>query len=528
MVRGQAVKAKRQASPVSLRLLQRALDALADHLALLDSEGTIVAVNSAWRCFADSEGLNMPQHGVGANYLRVCDTATGPNSEEAGLVAAGLRQALSNGTGDFRCEYPCHSSNRERWFQLRACRFTDRGKTYLVLAHQCITPLKLVERALRESEHRYRALVDMAPDGVAVHQDQKVVYANRAALALIGLTHLDQALGRDILDFVDSRDHAAVSARVQHEFQGHSTPPNETVLKRADSKIVLTETQAACIRWEGKPAVQLYVRDITERKRQQDQLVQQRDELDRLVCQRTTQLKDTLEELEQFSYALIHDLRAPLRAVAAYTTLIRKAWPQSASQEINEYLARIETATMRMDNLVIDALNYSRTLRQHFPAQWVDLRELLAGLVDSYLELQAHASNIRIPEDLPVVLGNQAALTQCFSNLLRNAVKFVPAGRTPQVLVGWEAHGDKARIWVQDNGIGIPPEAQGKVFQMFQRLHTTEAYAGTGIGLAIAKKAIERIGGSIGVESESGKGSRFWVELKRSQDEATEHSGGGG
>jgi signal transduction histidine kinase len=157
-------------------------------------------------------------------------------------------------------------------------------------------------------------------------------------------------------------------------------------------------------------------------------------------------------------------------------------------------------------------------VRQDLPLEPVELFQLLDGLVKTYPNLQPDQAEIRIDPDLPTVLGNEAALTQCFGNLLGNAVKFPKPGTRPQVSIRTELLNPRlstlnpmVRIWVEDHGIGIPQAAQERVFGLFQR--ATEKQEGTGIGLAIVRKVVERMGGKVGVESEPGQGSRFWVEL---------------
>ncbi len=163
---------------------------------------------------------------------------------------------------------------------------------------------------------------------------------------------------------------------------------------------------------------------------------------------------------------------------------------------------------------------------QELPAEPVNLGELIAGLVETYPNLQPDAAHIQVEPNLPVVLGNQAALVQCFSNLLGNAVKFRRPGSVPNVNVRCETvrpsqgedTGAFARIWIEDDGIGIAKHAQERIFQMFQR--AAAEYEGTGIGLAVVRKSVERLGGKVGLESSEGSGSRFWVELP-----LAEHSG---
>jgi len=166
-----------------------------------------------------------------------------------------------------------------------------------------------------------------------------------------------------------------------------------------------------------------------------------------------------------------------------------------------------------MDELINDCLNYSRVLLEERLLQPVDLGQLLRGIVESYPNLQLPQADIELQINGLVVLGNRSGLTQCFSNLLGNAVKFVSQGTLPHVRVRAENKTASVRIWVEDNGIGIPISVQNKLFGMFQRVHQQPGYPGTGIGLAIVRKAVERMNGSVGVESEPGRGSRFWVEL---------------
>jgi signal transduction histidine kinase len=146
------------------------------------------------------------------------------------------------------------------------------------------------------------------------------------------------------------------------------------------------------------------------------------------------------------------------------------------------------------------------------------LEKLINGILDSYPALQEEGTTIQLEGSFPNVTGNEAFLTQVFSNLLSNAVKFVAPGTKPVVRVWAETRADRVRIFVQDNGIGIPPEQQKKLFAIFQRVSKT--YDGTGIGLAIVKKAAERMGGQVGLESRLGQGSTFWIELQNADQES--------
>ena len=246
--------------------------------------------------------------------------------------------------------------------------------------------------------------------------------------------------------------------------------------------------------------------------------------LERKVQERTAKLREMVEELEGFSYSLVHDLRAPLRAMQSFSALAEEkcgSWPESL-----DYFNRIRTASIRLDQLITDALSYSTVVRQEVAVTPVEVGRLLRGILETYPNFQPSVAEIRVEFDALTVLGNEAALTQVLSNLLGNAVKFVAPGAKPRVRVWAQSRAPPdrrrvARIWVEDSGIGIPEEAHQRIFGMFQRMHRAEEYPGTGIGLAIVRKAVERMGGEIGLESELGKGSRFWIELATPEESGT-------
>jgi signal transduction histidine kinase len=261
--------------------------------------------------------------------------------------------------------------------------------------------------------------------------------------------------------------------------------------------------------------------DVTEQREARNVLARSKEELEQLVAERTEKLQELVGELEHFSYTITHDMRAPLRAMQGFAEMISETCAGCPDSQAREFLRRIKTSAERMDGLITDALSYSRAVRQELPLEEVDTGALLRGMLDSYPELQATRARISIEGTLPVVLGNEAGMTQCFSNLLGNAVKFVKPGQIPEIRV-WSdalaagshphAKGESVRIWVEDKGIGISKEMLPRVFDMFSQ--GTRKYGGTGIGLALVRKVAHRMGGRAGVESEEGKGSRFWLELK--------------
>jgi signal transduction histidine kinase len=255
--------------------------------------------------------------------------------------------------------------------------------------------------------------------------------------------------------------------------------------------------------------------DITDRKELETRLNEIHSELEKRVEERTVQLSATVSDLEAFSYSISHDLRAPLRAMEGYAQLLQERLHDKLDRMDQDFLNRITASAHRLDSLIQDVLRYSRVAREAIETEPVNVEDLVEGIIRDYPNLQPPKAEIEVQKPLHSVQANEAFLTQCISNLLSNAVKFVKPGEQAKVRIWTQELQQAIRLWFEDNGIGIAPENQRRIFGIFQRMHSHKEYEGTGIGLAIVKKAAERMGGKIGVESSPGHGSRFWLELPR-------------
>jgi signal transduction histidine kinase len=242
-----------------------------------------------------------------------------------------------------------------------------------------------------------------------------------------------------------------------------------------------------------------------------------RETLELRVAERTAKLQETINELETFSYSISHDLRAPLRAMQGFAGVLEEEHADRLDATAREYLRRIIRAGERMDSLIQDVLIYSRVARAETPLERIELTGFLAGILESYPQFGADHAVIEIVPPMAAVLGNPAALTQCVSNLVSNGIKFVAPRTKPVIRLWTEALGQgRVRLHIADNGIGISPERKDAIFEIFYQVD--RARGGTGIGLAVVRKAVERMGGSVGVESVPGKGSTFWLELEAAPD----------
>jgi signal transduction histidine kinase len=258
------------------------------------------------------------------------------------------------------------------------------------------------------------------------------------------------------------------------------------------------------------------VEEITRRKEAEAEVRRLNEQLERLVAERTARLEEVVRELDAFAYSVSHDLRAPLRAMHGHATALLEDYAEEMGEQARKYAERVITASERMDALIQDLLAYSRLTRAEIAPQPVDLNNVVADAraqVDG--ALKESGAELIVERPLPTVTGHRATVTRALTNLLSNAVKFVTPGVKPRVRVWAEERDGRARLWVEDNGIGIAPEHRDRVFQIFERLHSVATYPGTGLGLAIVRKGLERMGGRAGVESEPGRGSRFWIELPK-------------
>jgi len=241
-------------------------------------------------------------------------------------------------------------------------------------------------------------------------------------------------------------------------------------------------------------------------------------EQDRKLAAAEQGLREAIGELEEFSYSVSHDMRAPLRAMQSFAQYLVDDYGSKLDERGLDYLHQIMRSAVRLDQLIQDVLSYTRILHNPLPMGPVDLNRLVRDIVQTFRNPDASGikPEVQIKGTLPTVVGNEALLAQCVSNLLSNGVKFVAPGTTPHVEVSAEAMADDSiRVWFKDNGIGIASENHKRIFRLFERIHPATAYQGTGTGLTIVRKAIERMGAQVGFESELGKGSNFWIQLKK-------------
>src|SRR5580704_10924867 len=369
-----------------------------------------------------------------------------------------------------------------------------------------ISVRKSAETYLAQMEGRYRGLLEAAPDAmVVVNQSGEIVLLNVQAEKQFGYRR-DELLGQKVTNIIPvgfAERLIADGLRSAEDALAQQIGTGiELIARRKDGgefpiEIMLSPLQSA----EGT-LVTAAIRDISVRKKAAVVLLQKVDELAR-----------SNEELGQFAYIASHDLQEPLRMVASYTQLLSRRYKGKLDANADEFIAFAVDGSNRMQQLIQDLLAYSRVGTKGSELLDTSSEKALGQALENLRGAIRESGALVTHDPLPTVLADRSQLAQLFQNLVGNAIKYQEGG-TPQVHVSAARNGGKKwEFSVRDNGLGIDPQYFERIFGMFQRLHKREEFAGTGIGLAICKKIVERHGGSISVESRPGQGSTFRFAL---------------
>jgi PAS domain S-box-containing protein len=452
-----------------------------DVMAALDPGGRIVWANAAWLRVLGWAPDELPGTPL-VDLLHHDDAAAGRALLRGGEAALRVRTR----------------SGGVRRMAFGATAAPSDGVTYV--CGRDASQTQELEHELRAAEDRFRAVTEATTSEAILIADARgrITFANTAACTMFGWEG-HELLGQPFTMLVPERHREPHRATLRSSVSsGDPDAFGATVevkgVRRDGAEFPIEVSLGS---WErgGRRMFTAILRDVTERRAT------------------LRELERSNAELAEFAYVASHDLSEPLRMVSSYLQLLRRRHGDELSPAADEFVGHAVDGAMRMRALIEDLLAYSRAGRSELPAEPVDLDALVAAIAPTVIAAHAEPRPVIEWGELPTVPGEAAQLAQLLQNLISNGVKFVAAGTVPYVCVTAERDGACWRLAVEDNGIGIELRHAERIFGMFQRLHTREAYPGTGIGLAIARKVVERHGGRIWVECRPAGGTRFAFTL---------------
>ncbi|MHB0996489.1 MAG: PAS domain-containing sensor histidine kinase [Elusimicrobiales bacterium] len=403
--------------------------------------------------------------------------------------------------------------------EMNSIPITYGGENCVMSIIQDITERKRAEGGLKESEERYRTLVDHAQVGIVVQKKGVVRFANRQMAEIVRVPDPALLVGRSALEFIHPDSTKAAKAHVTVGMVRHH-PATEEKLIASDGTVVDAEILTVPISYRGENCTLGIVVDITDHKRTEQalqaahrKLLDTNLELERRVTRRTSQLEEVNKELEAFSYSAAHDLKAPLRRINIFSDLLEKEAGPTLEGANHDYLVNIHKSVTQMTELVNGLLSLSTTARRPLSLEPVPLCGLLAEAQADIKAENPHQPIEWTLQELPTVNCDRAMIRQVLVNLLDNAVKYSRCAKPSRVEVFYLRKDHEHVIGVRDNGVGFRPEGADKLFGVFQRLHRSDDFEGTGIGLSIVKRIITRHGGRVWAEGAPGKGAVFYFAL---------------
>lgn len=485
--------------------VQSVLDALLDHVAVLDERGEIVAVNAAWRKFARQNGYYAANYGIGSNYLDICDRATVCHSREAPFIANAIRSIVHGQMDEFQMEYPCHSPLKRQWFVVRITRFHWYHHVRVIVAHHDITDLKQVELELAQSKRRLEAILDNVNNGIlTVDGRGTILTANRAAARIFGMD-ISALINTNLTELINEPFEGKATFKRLNGDTGH-----ELIGRRANGETFPLYLSLNELKLEDSSVYTCIIQDITYRKQAEEE---------RLERERISIALEKERELRalknRFLSMMSHELRTPLTSISLSYDILKKYGAISTPEERAQALDNIRQQVDYLSEMISDVLTLSRFEANgfHINAEDCDLITYCRDIVEEF-QLNYHKTHhieFVCDEDKLVIPIDKKLLRRALTNLLSNAIKYSPAGSQVTFTLQRDQH--SAVITVADQGIGIPPEDLPRLFEPFHRASNVETIPGTGLGLPVTRQMIELHHGTITCDSKLGEGTTFTIRL---------------
>lgn len=362
---------------------------------------------------------------------------------------------------------------------------------------------------LQQSQRKYQSYFDSSPVAILVLDGSGAVLDFNPAACRLSLFPASELRSRSLSDLLDPASApTALAAFVALSDPGAAAATYR--LRRRDGAV--RELNVTAIRLDAE-RVLAFCEDVTERLRAEEAVKRANVDLEKRVRERTSQLEQANRELEAFSYSVSHDLRAPLRAVEGYSQLLEEIAADRLDEESRGLVESIRRSARRMSDLINDLLSLSKASRHDLQVGPIDMQRLAETVLEEVVAPDERTKSDVTLHPLPGAVGDEGLVRQVWTNLLGNALKFSSKRPRRTIEIGSVTNGSETAYFVRDDGVGFEPEFGGKLFNVFQRLHDSRDFEGTGIGLALVRRIVERHGGRVWAESSPGAGATFWFVL---------------